>query len=120
MIWLSERWIKRQERILERLKALETKDMDRLDHVRTLRSVLGSLWSSLSGWMQWINNPDIMTRYSKEELEEMSNEITDFVKSFIEYDLKVTRHALEKGITQRREGRLPRQRTGRPPDRLII
>jgi len=48
--------------------------------------------------MQWVNNPDIMTRFSKEDLEEMNKKLAEFTRSFIEYDLEVTRKGQGKGL----------------------
>ena len=100
---MNERWIQRSERIIEQIKELEeTKDRDRLELVRSLRFMLGALGTSLAGWMQWISNPDTMTVFSKEELEEMNKTIMGIVKSFIEYDIKMTNEGFQKGIKERR------------------
>ena len=114
---LSEGWVERCERILDRIKTLEnSKDMDRLELIQSMGFNLGSLVGSLSGWFQWINNPDIMTRFNKEELEVINKGIIDFVKSFIEYDMKITKQAIQKGITETEERTVTRP----TPDRLII
>lgn len=116
---MSERWLSRCERILKRIKALESaEDTDRLELVRSIRFTLNSLWGSLSGWIQWINNPNIATRFNREELEEMNKTMIDFVKSFIEYDVKITKQAIQKGIKERVESRDRTVR--RPPERLVI
>lgn len=119
VIRLSERWLRRCENILKRIKALESaKDRDRLELVRSIRFALNSLWGSLSGWIQWINDPNVATRFNWEELEQMNKSIIDFVKSFIEYDIKITKQAIQKGIKERVESR---ERTvRRPPERLVI
>ena len=85
---MSERWIKVSERILDQLKVLEnTEDKDRLDLVRSLRFVLNVLQRSLIGWTQWVNNPDIMTIFSQKDLENMTETLSEFTRSFIKYDL---------------------------------
>ena len=118
---MSERWVQRGERILERIKSLETsKERDRLELIRSMGFVLRALWNSVQGWMQWINNPDIMTKFSQEELDEMNKTITEYVKSFIEYDVKISKQGIQKGIDRRRT-RTRRERTVREqPDRLVI
>ena len=99
---MSERWIKRCESILEQIKTLEaTKDRDRLQLVHSIKFSLGALWNSLAGWINWINNPSIMTKFNQEELAEMNKTITEYTKSFIEYDLKITKRGIQKGLKER-------------------
>jgi len=63
---LSERWIQVSEKILSQLKRLEeAREKDRLEYVRSIRFTLSALQRSLLGWMQWVNNPDIMTRFTQ-------------------------------------------------------
>ena len=96
---LSESWMRVSERIIEQLKQIEdTKGKDRLEMVRSLRFVLGVLQRSLVGWTQWVGNPDIMTMFSEEDLENMTKTLAEFTRSFIEYDLKMTRLGAEKGL----------------------
>ncbi len=96
---MSEVWIKASDKLLEHMKRLEkTKERDRLELVRSLRFVLSALQRSLLGWMQWVNNPDIMTRFTKEEMEEMNKKLTDFTRSFIEYDMEATKLGAQKGL----------------------
>ena len=96
---LSAQWIRVSERIIKQLKKLEdTKGQDRLEMVRSLRFVLGVLQRSLVGWTQWVGNPDIMTMFSEQELENMTKTLAEFTRSFIEYDLKMTNLGAEKGL----------------------
>ncbi len=96
---MSEGWIRVSERIIEQLKCLEdTKDKDRLELVRSLRFVLSVLQRSLIGWSQWVSNPDIMTIFSQEDLESMTKKLSEFTRSFVEYDLKMTSLGAEKGL----------------------
>lgn len=97
---MSEGWMRVSERIVEQLKQLEnTKDKDRLELVRSLRFVLGVLQRSLVGWTQWVSNPDIMTIFSEDDLENMTKKLAEFTRSFIEYDIKMTSLGAEKGLT---------------------
>ena len=96
---MSERWIKFSERILEQLKVLEnTEDKDRLELVRSLRFVLNVLQRSLIGWTQWVNNPDVMTIFSQKDLENMTETLSEFTRSFIKYDLEMTGLGVKKGL----------------------
>lgn len=99
VIFLSERWAQFSEKILDQVKKLEeTKKRDRLELVRSLRFMLSALNRSLLGWMQWVSNPDIMTRFTQEDLENMSKKLTEFTRSFIEYDLEITSLGTERGL----------------------
>jgi hypothetical protein len=99
MTILSERWIQISEKILDQIKRLEkAKKRDRLELVRSLRFMLSALQRSLLGWMQWVNNPDIMTRFTKEDLEKINKKLSEFTRSFIEYDLEATKLGAQRGL----------------------
>jgi len=96
---LSDGWIQVSERVLDQLKHLEeTKDKDRLDQVRYLRFVVSVLQRSLIGWTQWVNNPEIMTIFSQNDLEKMTKTLSEFTRSFVKYDLEMTRLGIKKGL----------------------
>ncbi len=96
---MSERWADVSKKILEQIGRLEkAKDRDRLELVRSLHFLLNALQRSLLGWMQWVNNPDIMTRFAQEDLEKMNKRIADFTRSFIEYDMEATKSGAQKGL----------------------
>jgi len=112
---LSEGWIQASERTLEQIRRLlERKDMDRLELVQSMRFVLMALHRSLLGWMNWVNNPDIMVSFNKEELAEMNRRLAEFVQEFIKYDIEVTKQGARKsGITiEAREEAEERARRG--------
>jgi hypothetical protein len=96
---LSERWIQVSEKILGQLKlSVEAKKKDRLEYVRIIRFTLSALQRSLLGWMQWVNNPDIMTRFTQEDLESMNKKLSELALSFIEYDLEATKLGGQRGL----------------------
>ena len=96
---MSEMWIKVSERIIEQLKHLEeTKGKDRLELVRSLRFVLSVLQRSIIGWTQWVNNPDIMSIFAQEDLEQMTKKLSAFTRSFVKYDLEMTSLGIKKGL----------------------
>ena len=100
---MSERWIQSSEKILDRIKSLEeVEGKDRLELVRSIRFKLGALQRSLLGWMQWVNNPDIMTRFTQEDLEKMNKTLSESVRSFIEHDLEVTKLGDKRGLEARK------------------
>lgn len=97
---MSARWVQDCKRILDQIRKLEDVKGDRLDMVRAIRFTLYALQRSVSGWMEWINNPDVMARFSLEELKEISKNLTKLAQSFIEYDCEITSH-VQKGLTIR-------------------
>jgi len=116
---MSGRWVQDCKRILEQIKKLEDiKGKDRLDMVRTIRFTLQALQRSVSGWIGWISNPDIMANFSLEELKEINENLAKLTQSFIEYDCKITSLA-EKDLTIR-EPETPGESTKKPKDRTDI
>ena len=114
---MSENWIRECRQYLKRLEELsEAKDRDRLDLVRTMRTALTALNHSLWGWIQYINNPDIMGKFTKEELEEMDKTVNEFARNFIDYDIKVTQLGAQKGLAEIKRRRRERDR----PTGLIV
>lgn len=97
-------WIDRSQKTLDMLKELrEKRSQDRLDLVRTMRYGFGALSQSLGGWMQWVNSPEVMSQFTQEELQEMSDTILDLVTKFVEYDRDITDCGMKKGIGKQRE-----------------
>ncbi len=73
--------------------------------------MLGALHTSLTGWTQWVNSPDIMTRFKEKDLEEMSRKLTEFTRSFTKYDLEITKKGADKGLKAKRRARRRRRVT---------
>jgi len=97
--FLSERWIQVSKKILDQLKHLEkAKKRDRLELVRSMHFVLKALEMSLLGWKQWVNNPDIMAKFTKEDLEKMNKKLCEFTKAFLEYDIEATKLGTRIGL----------------------
>jgi len=105
-------WIDRSQKTLDMLKELrEKRNQDRLDLVRAMRYGFGALSYSLGGWMQWVNSPEVMSQFTQEELQEMSDNILDLVTKFVEYDRDITDYGMKKGLGKQRE---------EEPNRFII
>ena len=101
---MHQSWVQRSENILKQLQGLmENPDQDRLELVRVMRFSFGALGQSLAGWMQWVNSPEIMSSFNKEELEEMAKKITSMVEQFVTYDIEITSTGTRKGLAKQRE-----------------
>jgi len=88
---VSGSWVRECKRILGQIKKLEDMEgQDRLDIVRRIRFTIFALQRSLSGWIEWVDNPDVMASFSLEELKEISENLAGLTRSFIEYDCKIT------------------------------
>ncbi|MBM3291061.1 DUF2153 domain-containing protein [Candidatus Bathyarchaeota archaeon] len=97
-------WVERSQKTLDQLKEIRAKkDQDRLDRVRGMRFALITIGQSIAGWMQWVNSPEVMANFSKEELEEMSEIIMDMVEKWVEYDISITAEGMQKGVAKQRE-----------------
>jgi len=118
---LSERWIQSSQRVLNHIKRLEkVEGKDRLELVRSLGFMLGALQRSLLGWMQWVNNPDIMTRFTQEDLKKMNKNLSKFVRTFIEYDLEATKLGDEKGLKARERPERKRKGSEERPEGFYV
>jgi len=96
---MSGRWVQDCKTILDQIKKLEdVEGQDRLDMVRMIRFTLHALQRSVSGWLQWADNPDIMANFSLEELLEINKNLAKLTRSFVEYDAKIT-SVTEKDLT---------------------
>ena len=106
---MQQNWIQRSENTLKQVKKLmENQDQDRLELVRVMRFAFGALGQSLAGWMQWVNSPEIMSNFTRDELEEMAKTVTNMVEQFVSYDIEVTNEGMRKGLAkQRAADRLP-------------
>lgn len=93
---MSGSWVQECKRILDQIKKLEDMEgQDRLDIVRRIRFTIFALQRSLSGWIDWVDNPDVMASFSLEELKEISKNLAGLTRPFIEYDCKITSKAQE-------------------------
>ena len=96
---MHQDWIQRSENTLKQLRGLmDNPDQDRLELVRVMRFSFGALNKSLHGWMQWVSSPEIMSNFTKEELEEMAKKIAGIVEQFITYDIEATNTGFQKGL----------------------
>ena len=77
--------------LIDQIKKLEDiEGQDRLDMLRTIRFIVFALQRSVSGWIEWVNNPDIMAGFSLEGLKEIQMNLAKLAQNFIEYDSKIT------------------------------
>jgi hypothetical protein len=101
---MNSTWIDRSEKTIEQLRLLkDNRDMDRLDLLKSMRFSFSALSQSLGGWLQWVNSPEVMSQFNRDELQEMSDKIIDMVTGFIEYDLDVTDRGMQKGLGKQRD-----------------
>jgi len=88
---MTGKWTQDCEKILNEIKkSAKVEGQDRLDMVRMIRFTLFALQRSVTGWMEWANNPDVMAQFSLEELQEINKTLAELVCAFVEYDAKIT------------------------------
>jgi hypothetical protein len=98
---MSEPWIRECNEFLKQVReSMTLEDADRLALVRSINRALHAVNHSILGWFQYVNNPDIMSRFDREELNEISDALNKFAESFIEHDIEVTKKSMEKGLSE--------------------
>ena len=111
---MEGKWVNDCERILDEIKkSAKVEGQDRLDMVRTIRFTILALQRSVTGWMQWADNPDVMAQFSLDELVTINKNLADLVCAFVDYDAKITGRQEKKiekkmrkeSITSPQEGR---------------
>lgn len=108
---MVDRWIRISKKILDQIKRLEEdKERDRLELVSSMRIALGGLEMSLRGWKQWVNNPNIMSRFKQEDLKKMNKKLVEFTRSFIEYDLEATKLGMKRGLKARKKAKKKKEK----------
>lgn len=101
---MGERWISECNSFLEQVRESMVMDSpDRLALVRSMHRALFAINHSILGWIQYVNNPDIMSRFTREELNEISDSLNKFAEAFIEHDIEVTKRGIEKGLGEAKE-----------------
>ena len=68
-----------------------------------MRFSFGALSQSLGGWMQWVNSPEIMSQFTREELLDINDKLIEMVKDFVEYDRDITDFGMQKGLGKQRD-----------------
>ncbi len=98
---MGEQWIRECNSFLEQIReSMALDDPDRLDLVRSMQRALVAINHSILGWLQYVNNPDIMSRFDRDELKEISDALNKFAETFIEHDIEVTKKGMEKGLSE--------------------
>lgn len=116
---MAERWVQECERVLEEIKKLEDmKGQDRLEMVRRIRFTIFALQRSLSGWIEWVDNPDVMASFSLEDLKEISRNLSKLTQLFIQYDCEITSRT--KRDLEIREPEIQRKSTKKTKDKTQI
>ena len=101
---MNQGWIERTQKTIDQLQKIkEKRDIDRLEIVTAMRFSFGALSQSLGGWMQWVNSPEIMSQFTREELLDISDKLIDMVTVFVEYDREITDYGMQKGLGKQRE-----------------
>ena len=98
---MGENWIEKCNGYLEQIRnALNLEEPDRLESVKSMHLALIAINNSVLGWLQYVNNPEVMTLFDSTELHEINIALNRFAKEFIENDIKVTRKGMEKGLRE--------------------
>ncbi|MCW4021402.1 MAG: DUF2153 domain-containing protein [Candidatus Bathyarchaeota archaeon] len=117
---LSQNWVQTCEKILEQIKKMSMKESkDRLDLIQSMRFSLYALHRSILGWLNWVNNPDIMVSFKHEDLEKMNTKLIQFIEKFILYDIEVTEKGADKSLIAMKARREAEERARRSPEDIF-
>jgi hypothetical protein len=117
---LSKGWVQICEEILDQIKKFsEKQEKDRLDLVQSMRFSLYALHRSILGWLNWVNNPDIMATFKQEELDEMNSKLSKYIQEFIEYDVEITEKGADKNLDAQKARREAEERARRGPEDIF-
>lgn len=120
VIVLSKGWVQVCQEILEQMeKFSEKKEQDRLDLVQSMRFSLYALHRSILGWLNWVNNPDIMASFKQDELAEMNKRLIEFIRGFIEYDIEITEKGADRSLAAQKARREAEERARRGPEDIF-
>ena len=102
---LGERWIDECNEFLRRMRgSMEVEDPDRLEMVRSMHVALAAINHSTLGWLQYVNDPDVMSLFDLEELTEIRRALNEIAEAYVENDIEVTRKGMRRGtITVKRD-----------------
>jgi len=62
--------------------------------------------------MQWVNNPEVMARFTQEDLEDMNKKLSEFTRVFMEYDLEATKLGVRRGLKVTKKAK--KKKEGKP------
>lgn len=94
---MAERWINQSREFLKALEGLANKkDEDRLELVNEMIFALDTIDRSVHGWRSWIQNLELMSKFSESELREMKAGLVKEAQEFVEYDTQVSEKHKEK------------------------
>lgn len=100
---MSEQWIDQCEMLLKMLDVhTSKKERDRLEIINSILFSLATLGRSIQGWKQWTLNLQFMSRFTEAELLDIEEGLVKTVRTFIEYDIDVTKRHVDK-LPQRGE-----------------
>lgn len=95
---MGERWIQECDEFLRRIRDSPTAEApDRLELVRSTHTALLAINHSTLGWLQYVNNPDIMSLFDLEELKEIRHTLNEFAEAYVMNDIEVTKKGMKKG-----------------------
>ena len=101
---MIDEWIKECNNFLTQLKKYtSSEEPDRLELVRSMHWALLAINHSTLGWLQYVNNPDIMSMFDREELNIITENLNKFAESYIGYDIEITKKGIQKGLKERKQ-----------------
>jgi hypothetical protein len=98
---MGEQWVNECKQYLVQVQeSMSDENPDRLALVKSMHRTLFAINHSILGWFQYVNNPDIMTKFNRDELHEISDTLAKFAEALIEHDIEVTQTGMKRGLEE--------------------
>jgi len=88
------KWIESLRKNLKEIESLNPQD--KLDYLIAIQRVHNGIVGSCNGWAIWIKNLNIMSKFTKRELEEIFRDLYDVLTIYAEIDIKWTKRLEDK------------------------
>ncbi|MCJ7632962.1 DUF2153 family protein [Candidatus Bathyarchaeota archaeon] len=105
---MAENWFSQSQELLKALEEVASrKKEDRFELFSAMVFAINAIDKSLFGWKGWMQNLQLMSKFSEDELREMKGELIKEAQGFIKYDVEVSTKYKDKipQIIMREEGR---------------
>ena len=95
---LSSHWSRSSKEALKLIWEASKEPKDRLDLLNLMNLSLYAMARSLVGWYQRLDDPELLSALSDEELGELAQRVSSIAREFVKYDIKASRRYHKRGL----------------------
>ena len=92
-----KKWIKRTVDEITKIKTRDPKD--RLSYIDSIIYCNNAVVASGMGWSEWLQNPSVMSEFTKEEIDDIHKHFKSIAIKFLIFDIKWTKIMSKKKLT---------------------